>query len=106
MTIRQFALGLLILFATTTIACSDAFDDAEAKAECTNLVSRGKYCIEWFWTEYVGGNKYVERGPSCDPAKERGRPPGGIWTDYPCDCNRKAYQCFPSEEVGLFSGLG
>ena len=100
---RWFAFGLLILIVVPTIARGDAADDAQAKAECDNLVRRGNYCVDFFWTEYDQfPNERVEQGPECEPHVEARKRAAsaedrlirvGHWMEY-CECNRRAYQDF------------
>ena len=85
MTMRQFALALLILFAAPTIAWSDAEDELE----CEILLRRGEPCVEMVWEE----NGQVIRGSRAE-CGEANYCPRLISDGCGCRCTRRAYQDF------------
>ena len=109
MTMRQFALALLILIAAPTIAWGDAYDDLKDEMECLNLMRRGNACVEYVWTD--GGE--VKKGERCARTQLPNKTVTlaaptiedfgmEITVSVPqlpevaanCRCNRKAYQDF------------
>lgn len=85
MTMRHFALGLLILIAAPTIALGDAEDELE----CKMLVGGGYRCVEYVWR----GDGGIEKGRFC-PTEPWSATSSARRPIASCTCNRKAYQDF------------